>query len=209
MSLSQPSASAVGFLSLPVEVRNEVYKYVLTVPDTIYLFQDPGGPVQSFEPQKPYRWLALLYINRQIYDEAKVVLYGTNHFTLQEVETMQSEGGLLKSFLNCIGPTKRVEGQSGEVRLREDSLQSFQLLQKEFTHLKTLETIAYSRNSRSLLQGNLDDTKPAQEVFLEIDAQLKGIVSLKKFTIRVYSGSPDTWAREFLQKLGWVVLINR
>lgn len=50
--------------------------------------------------------------------------------------------------------------------------------------------------------------KSAQEVFLQIDAQLKGIVSLNKFIIRACSGSPDPWARELLQQLGWVVLIG-
>jgi hypothetical protein len=62
-----------------------------------------------------------------------------HYFTLEEVETTQYKGNSLKSFINCIGPvnagflchlritfpaTEKIEGQSGEIRIREDSLQS-------------------------------------------------------------------------------------
>lgn len=221
---SQPIGSAiVSFFSLPIEARNNIYKRVLALPHPLYLFQDPGCPVETFAPEKPFQWLALLYTNRQISDEARAVLYGMNHFTLQEVETTQRQSSLLKSFLSCIGPvnagllshlcinfpaTERIEGQSGEIRLKADSLQRLQLLQEECTKLKTLETLMYGKNSSGLIKEDQNNAKFIQEVLLEINAQFKGIASLEKIIVRVYSGSPAPSVKEFLQGLGWVVLIG-
>lgn len=71
MSGSGESAPKLtGFFSLPIETRSDIYKRVLALPQSLYLFQDPGCPIETFAPGKPYRWLALLYVNRQISAEA-------------------------------------------------------------------------------------------------------------------------------------------
>lgn len=75
-----------NFLSLPIEIRNNIYQKVLALPQPLHLFQDPGYPVESFIPGKPYLWLALLYTNRQISEKARAVLYRFNSFTFQKVE---------------------------------------------------------------------------------------------------------------------------
>jgi hypothetical protein len=187
---------------VPIEIRDNIYEGVLAVPHSLHLFQDPGYPVESFIPEKPYAWLALLYTNRQISEDAKAVLYGSNRFTLQEVETAQLRGSLLESFINRIGPfnagslshlcinfpaTEMIQGQSGGIRLREDSLRSLQLLQKQCAKLTTLETLIYSKNSKGLIQ---EDQKFVREVLLEINSQFRGISCLKKIVVRVQSGSP-------------------
>ncbi|KAJ4191845.1 hypothetical protein NW767_010752 [Fusarium falciforme] len=77
---SKPTGSTVGFSDLPGTVRQDIYKRVLAVAHPIYLFRDFGPRVESFAPDKPKRWIALLYVNRQISGEAKVVLYGDNNF---------------------------------------------------------------------------------------------------------------------------------
>lgn len=216
-----PGSRSVSFLSLPIETRNNVYKRVLAMPHPLYLFQDVGGPVETFAPDKPYRWSALLYTNQQISNEAKAFLYGTNNFVLQEVETIQQQGTLLKSFLNCIGPvnagllshlcinfpaTEKVEGQSGEIRIREDGLQGLQLLQNECTNLKTLEILIYERHANDLIKEDQNNTNFAREVLSEIQAHLRTITPLNKIIVRVCSGNPAPSVREFLQELGWVVL---
>ncbi|KAF7591583.1 hypothetical protein BBP40_001331 [Aspergillus hancockii] len=219
---SQPAALAsVGFFRLPIEIRKNIYQRVLIVPHPLYLFQDPGCQVETFAPEKPYRWLALLYTNRQISDEARAVLYGMNHFALQEAT--QRQGSLLKSFLTCIGPvnagllshlcidfpaTERIDGQSGDLKLRDDSLQSLELLQRECTNLKTLETLIYGQNSGGLMKEDQISFTFLREIFLKIDAQFKEIASLEKIIVRIYSGTPTASVREFLQGLGWVVLLG-
>lgn len=218
----------VGFFTLPIEIRNDIYKDVLTVPHPLYLFQDSGGPVETFAPGKPYRWLALLYTNQQIRHEASAVLYGNNHFTLQEVETTRRRTSLLDSFFNCIGPAnagrlsrlcidfpsaEKVEGcQSGEIRLREGSLQDLRLLQNQCTKLRTLETLLYGENTRVLIGEYQKNTRFVREVLLEINAQLRGIVSLNKVIVRIDSIENESLIpslRELLQELGWVVFVGR
>jgi hypothetical protein len=151
--------------------------------------------------------------------EARAVLYGLNHFTL--VETTQHQGGLLQSFLNCIGAVnagllshlsinfpvaESVEGQPGEVMLRKDDLHSLKLLQEKCTNLTTLETLIHSRNSRDLINPSQDDSQFNREVLSQIDAQLKGISSLKKIIVRSYNGTPTPSVMELMHGFGWVIL---
>lgn len=220
-----PSSTAVGLFTLPIEIRHDIFKRVLAVPDPLYLFQDPGGPVKSFMPNtyKPPAWLALLYTSRQVSYEARAVLYGVNRFTLEEVELASYRGKLLKSFITCIGSvnagflshlritfpaTERIDGQSGEIRLIEDSLQDLRLLQNECTKLNTLEALVYSKSSSYLITDDQDNSKFARDVLLKINAEFRCIPSLSRIIIRVYSGSPASSMRVFLESLGWVVLIG-
>lgn len=219
--LSQRTSSVtIGLLSLSVGIRNKIYRSVLVVPHPLYLFQDTGSQVvETFAPDRPSRWLALLYTNRQIHDEARAVLYGSNHFTF--MDTTQHQGGLLQSFFNCVGSVnagllshlsinfpvaENVDGQPGQVMLRKDDLHSLKLLQENCAKLTTLETLLYSRNSERLIDPNHDDSQFIREALSQIDAQLKTITSLKKIIVRFYGGTPTPAAMELMQSLGWVIL---
>ncbi|OOF96681.1 hypothetical protein ASPCADRAFT_206865 [Aspergillus carbonarius ITEM 5010] len=217
------ASSLVGFLSLSIEIRHSIYERVLTVPHFLSVFQDTGGPVEVFTPAKPNAWLALIYVNRQVSAEARAILYGANQFIFQEIETLQRPASVLEAFLKCIGPenagflshicidfpaTEKIDDCSGEIRLRDNSLQRLRLLQKLCAGLKTFETLVYGRNSSSLLSEDQIKTKLVKEVLLDIDAQLRGIVTLNNIIVRVYSGSIAPPIQEFLQGLGWTVLIG-
>ncbi|PYI07523.1 hypothetical protein BO78DRAFT_90593 [Aspergillus sclerotiicarbonarius CBS 121057] len=213
----------VSFLSLPIEIHNNIYERVLAIPHPLHVFQDPGCPVEVFAPAKPYAWLALIYINRQISAEARAILYGANQFTFQEIETVQRPVSLLESFLDCIGPvnagflshlsinfpaTERIDACPGEIRLRDDSLRRLRRLQKSCTGLKTLEALVYGRTSSSLVKEDQIENKFVREVLFNINAHLRGIVALNNMIVRVYSGSVAPPVREFLQGLGWAVVIG-
>lgn len=221
---SRPSVSAaVGILTLPVEIRYDIFKRLLAVPEALYLFQDPGSLMEAFMPNKPHAWLALLHTSRQISYEARVVLYGSNRFTLEEVEVASYRSNILKSFINSIGSvnasflsqlrisfpaTERVDGQSGEIRLREDTLQRLQLLQNECTGLKTLEALIYGKSSSYLITEDQDNIKLVRDVLVEIDTEFRRIASLNTIIVRFCSGSPAAWVKDFLEGLGWIVLIG-
>jgi hypothetical protein len=66
-----------------MKTKNAIIK---PVPEPLYLFQDPGSPLEIFMPNKPRAWLALLYTSRRVSYEARSVLYGANRFSLEEVE---------------------------------------------------------------------------------------------------------------------------
>jgi hypothetical protein len=208
---------------LPGDIRNDIYKRVLVVAHPLFLFQDTGSQVvETFAPERPVRWLALLYTNRQVHDETSAVLYGLNHFTF--MDTTQHQGGLLQSFLNCIGSVnagllshlcinfpvaESVEGQPGKVTLREDDLYSLKLLQEKCTNLTTLETLVHSRNSGRLINASHDDSQFIQEALSQINALLRAISSLKKIIVRSYDGTPTPLVMESMQGLGWVILPGR
>jgi hypothetical protein len=223
MAFSQRTSSlAISFFTLPREIRNDIYRRVLVVAHPLFLFQDTGSRVETFAPDRPFRWPALLYTNRQVHDEASAVLYGLNHFTF-EVE-MQHQFGPLQSFLNCIGPVnagllshlsinfpvaESVEGQPGKVTLREDDLRSLKLLQEKCTHLTTLETLVYSQNSRRLINASHDDSQFIREALSQINAQLKAISTLREIIVKFNDGHPTPSVMELMQDLGWVVLPAR
>ncbi|KAL6827247.1 hypothetical protein J3E69DRAFT_333421 [Trichoderma sp. SZMC 28015] len=161
----------MGFSDLPERVRYDIYKRVLVMGHPIYLFQDNGSRVETFAPDIPIRWLALLHSNGQVYREACTVLYGMNRFTL--VDTKQQQVGLLQSFLDRIGPkntnllshlcinfpvVEKRKGRSCEVELREDSRQSLRLLQERCANLTTLETFIHGNNS-SFLTDPCEDNR--------------------------------------------------
>jgi WD40 repeat protein len=112
-----------------------------------------------------------------------------NHFKLVDITKAQTD--VLRSFLDCIGivnaaslshlcinfPTVvSIDEEAGKVRLREDSLQSFNLLQEKCTKLSTIETVVHFKNSEILTKTD----QFLQEAFAQIDTQLKVIHSLQR-----------------------------
>ncbi len=67
----EPISSHVSFLSLPPELRNEVYRYLLTSAVNIGLAPGSARPELHF---------SIIYTNRQIAQEATAILYGENNF---------------------------------------------------------------------------------------------------------------------------------
>jgi hypothetical protein len=212
------------FFSLPQQVRNDIYRRVLVVAHPLYLFQDTGSQeAELFAPDRPFRWLALLYTNRQVHIEASAVLYGLNHFTF--MNTIRSQANLVQSFLNRIRSVnaghlshmsinfpvaENVRGQAGKVILTEDDSRVLKLLQEKCINLTTLETLVYSQNSMDLTKAsqNSDDSQFIQEALSLIDGQLKAITSLSKIIVRFYNGPPTPEVMELMQHLGWVICLG-
>ena len=70
--LSHSKTPSLSFLSLPPEIRLQIYNYLLRLPDYPYPKYKPSSTV----PLHP----SLLQTNRQIYDEALPLLYSLNTF---------------------------------------------------------------------------------------------------------------------------------
>lgn len=221
MAGNQAPPASTGFLSLPRNARDRIYEKSLIVPPPIVLFEGPPSQgVESFAPQKPAQWPALLLVNRQLHDEARSVLYGHNHFNL--VDTSQGEIAVIQSFLARIGPSSAgslthlsisfpaVEYTSsqepGSSAVKEEGFESLKILQEKCTNIQTLELYVYGENSRTLDQARDDSSPSAQEIVSEVDRHLKAISSLKKVIVRFYDGEPPRRVRDMMQELGWAVL---
>ena len=213
-----PARVAATFLSLPDKARNRVYADLLVIPHPLYIFQDPGTPVQTFAPDKPTQWPALLYVNRQTNEEASKILYSMNKFYL--VDTTPTQFSLLEAFLSCIGPSHAgqlshlcinfpiLEGHTGNSGLGEDSLRSFKLLRETCITLSTLELHIHHMNSRGLTDVDRNDSQHTREALLQLETQLKTVASLEKIIIRLYDGRPAPLVMESMQDLGWIVLLG-
>ncbi|OOQ91418.1 hypothetical protein PEBR_00585 [Penicillium brasilianum] len=216
-------SATVDILALPLEVRYDIFERVLAVPEPLHIFQDPGCPLEVFIPNKPYVWLALLRTSRQISYEARAVLYGANRFTIEEVELASYRSNILKSFIKSIGSVnagllnhlritfpaaERIDGLSGKIRLREDTLQNLQLLRNECTGLKALETLVYGKSSRYLTEDDSNNTQFARDILGRIDAELRSIIALNTIIVRFCSGPPASSVRNIFEGLGWTVLIG-
>ncbi|KAF1845094.1 uncharacterized protein K460DRAFT_365986 [Cucurbitaria berberidis CBS 394.84] len=216
-SLQSERSAKANFLSLPKGIRNSIYNEVLTLPCPLYLFQEPGSQVETFAPDRPSGWPAMLYINRQIHSEASAVLYRTNQFHL--VDITQEQLNLLQSFLDGIGPVNAASlshlclnfpvvesknGHLGKLKLRDDGLQSLKLLQDKCTNLSTLETLVHNKNAA--IFRKTDDS--LREALSLVDAQVKAIPSLKRVIVRfvVHDGVPTTSAKALMEGRGWVVI---
>jgi hypothetical protein len=89
------------FLDLSPEIRNLIYKEVLVIPDGILLYHNRNSNVLALLSAHAPRWVALLRANRQIYREARPILYRYNTFALKQ---RAHQYGVLSCFLDCIGP---------------------------------------------------------------------------------------------------------
>lgn len=222
------------FLALPLEIRNKIYKHLLGVSLPIYIFRDSPDTddIESFThdiPRRRRHWTALLYVNRQIYIEARAILYGGNQFELMEIDAKQPEvrfPSLLSSFLERIGPVnagslsslcmtfpaieEQIEyGMGGgqpkkRIKIREDGLQKLQLLRKECTGLRVIDMIY--KGSGVIGTG----AEATQEVLQEINTYLRAIPSLSRIVITVLDRTlrPPATVKDIMQQLGWIVLLD-
>ncbi|KAL2825259.1 hypothetical protein BJY01DRAFT_256290 [Aspergillus pseudoustus] len=195
--------SDTDFLRLPREIRNNIYRRILAVPHPIYLSQDPD--VQS--------------------REASAVPYAANRFTLEEVVVVVQPRrqlyyyhGLLESFLDCIGRANAaslshlsitfpaIDRLDVGICLTEDGSRILDRLRQECTGLMTIETLVNGQESSCEVFGEeMEGDDSVRNMFLEMDAKLKGIESLRTITVKVSSSAVSTSVRESLQELGWVV----
>lgn len=212
-------APPVGtFLNLPRAARNDIYRRVLVVAHPVYLFQDPGSPkMKCFAPDTLRQWLALLYTNRQVYDEARVILYRWNCFAF--VDTSQQQSVLLETFFSSIGslnasyishisinfPVAEIEaGQMGKT-LREDDIRSLRLLREKCASLETLETLVYGQSCTGP-KWNSDEIRLDREALSHINTRFKELPTLSRILVRFYNGGPVSEVAEWVQRLGWTIL---
>ncbi|KAH8805828.1 hypothetical protein F5884DRAFT_460682 [Xylogone sp. PMI_703] len=88
-------ASRIGFLDLPLEIRDQIYRLLFLKDEPIYPSLTRSGISES---------TALLRTNRQIYAEAVAVLYGQNAFLIRSAPAWKAP-----EFLNLLIAQRRDE----------------------------------------------------------------------------------------------------
>jgi hypothetical protein len=192
-----------GFLSIPGELRNIIYKQLLVL-------EYPIDPL--FGSTKLLSHTELLYTNKQIYHESVSVLYGQNSFDLAGYDFE-----LLARFLNQIGRNNayyiqciwinfpRIRDIEDEVTLEDDSSQILTKIQSDCTALKTLKFTPFTTNAMELELDVIESPKIVTSALSMINARFMGIASLKEVTLEVYEDAPSLDTRERMESLGWTL----
>ncbi|KAK3178198.1 hypothetical protein OEA41_000331 [Lepraria neglecta] len=113
-----------GFLDLPIEIRNEIYRELLISPCVSRRVSNPAyyssaiesEPIGSPPPEDAeVGTLSILSVNRRIYQEASKVMGTENHWIIIQVnkagfgKDMKDHGfGVIYSKLDCIAPALTV-----------------------------------------------------------------------------------------------------
>lgn len=205
-----------NIFALPREIRNDIYRRVLCVAHPLYLFQDNISQVETFVPERPNQWLALLHVNRQIHIEAAETLYSTHTFAL--LDERRPQDCLLRAFLTRIGPANSaslshlsidfpgLEGAAEEAKLKDDSLRKLNLLQTCCTNLATLETSFSVKHVKNLERVTGENQQLTNEALSQINLRLRSIASLNTIIVRITGPSPAQPTREYMETLGWTIL---
>lgn len=203
-----------GLFRLPPEIRVEIYKLALAVPQTLLLFQSKGSRVEAFAPGQ-LRCLELLYVSRRMHHEVRAVLYGSCRFNL--VNTTRHQSNILGSFLGSIGPANAsalsslcisfpciqfVEGGPG-ILVKTDDAHCIRILRAQCTNLTRLEAFVYHHNSTFLATCGAERARRALQ---KVQAHMRSIPSLHSIIVRNFTGNLSPEAIEVMHELGWVVL---
>jgi hypothetical protein len=187
-------------MSLPPELRNEIYKFLLVCEEPI----DPwvGG-----------YWLTpnLLATNTTILHEARSILYGHNHF-----ELIAWNPEFIPQFLDIIGFVNashvqcihvgfpRLRYLEDDVSLEDDSLHILENIKSHCTNLKTLIISSQSMNIIERQLDLVDSPTICAKAFALVDARFKAISSLQEIIVEVHSEGPSSDIRNKMKSHGWI-----
>lgn len=72
------------FMALPLELRENIYKYCLVVPGNIVHYPDyySYDKILGYKDAKLTDFLSLLFLSKQIHEEAAAIFYAKNSFRI-------------------------------------------------------------------------------------------------------------------------------
>lgn len=198
-----------NFLSLPSELRNNIYEQLLvleepvTLPTKLWLTQ---SQIQELTP-------GLLRANKTVHLEASSILYGQNCF---DFTICTSED--VASFLEQIGHNNasyiqyiRVEFPEfhyldlHDITFEDDSVRILAKIQSNCTNLVKLTTSLHSTNAMEVRLEALDYPKIVAEGLALVDARFRAISSLQEIIVEVYEDGPSDYIRREMKNHGWTI----
>lgn len=209
-ALQSYSGAARGplLLSLPFEIRRCIFQQVLDVCQYVCVFRDPGGRVESFSPGKPKGWLSLLYVNRQVSVEARVVLYGNNDFLMASCGQEQ----VAESFFKLIGMENASLIRSACIHFAEVDtiIRQLDILTEYCVGLTTLEALQYgswlSSSSRVAETVERGEAAGAVQLVDDMDCRMRNIGKVNKVIVRVYGSSSSGAVLQHMRQRGWTIV---
>ena len=201
-----------NFLSLPSELRNEIYEQLLVLQEPI------PCPTHPWYGQFPLRALTpeLLLANKTVHREASSLLYAQNRFNFTMCTSEH-----VASFLDQIGrnnanyirhiyinfPGIRDLGRH-DVTLEDDSVRILAKVQSDCTNLSTLTTSLDSTNAMALRLDALDSPQIVVEALALVDARFRAISPLREVIVEVYEDGPSADIRRKMESHGWTINVT-
>lgn len=187
-----------SFLSLPAELRNEIYRYLLVSGDPIIPWSKRHELASN-----------LLSTNTMILHEASSLLYGNNCFDLSSsspiliCDFLATIGLVNASHLNGIRisfPEFHDVGE--EVSLEEESLRALTKIQKYCTDLKSITATAPSTYWMGI-QLSVDSPSICDRALDLVDAHFRAITSLQEIVVEVYDDGLESSLIGKMKSYGW------
>lgn len=195
-----------GFLSLPSELRNEIYELIL-------LCQEPIDPSDKYNRRQQQLTPGLFRANKAVHGEASSLFYSRNRFdftnaTPKEVSLFieqigSSSSGCIRHIL--IDFPQFLNLGSDDVTLVEDSVSILAIIQSGCANLSTLTTSIDSTDAMESRLDDLDNHKVATEVLSLVDSRFKAISSLQQIILEVYEDGPSDHIRRIIESYGWTM----
>lgn len=206
-----------GFLRLPGEIRNEIYKYLVVQEDPIVFGSSAtsariGWKVEFPDLQKLDA--NILYVNKTIHYEVSSLLYSLNCFNfISYGQSGRGYEGLFQiigyknaSYIQHLGVVFPCidDSKDGGI-IRQGFIPMLELIKKICTNLHTIELEI--DDPSEYLPGHFPDCpRYLAEGYVLIDTRLRKIQSLRK--ILVVTNHPHLMASSIkteMNSLGWVV----
>lgn len=153
------STSSLSFLDIPPELRNRIYDYVLTdASENVTISLMAGTDARWYEQRRKYRWrrtgmetlptpLALIVTCKQVYNEARLMLYHKLPFFIGEIPIIPREPGVEDNKVAANMKYRQAvfkELTDGKIAIGLRTMQQIQHLEfaiaKEFFSLLTFKT---------------------------------------------------------------------
>lgn len=189
-----------SFLDLPGEIRNMIYKQLLTLEDPINFLQESRLET------------AILYTNRTIHRESSSLLYAQNCF-----DFVCMTYKLVSQFLGQIGPGNAgyihhirihlpvLRNFESTLALDDDSVCMLAKLQSDCINLRTI-TMGPA-NWYDLMLKWISYTSPeiVTRTLLVTITRLREFTNVERIIGEVYDYGPSSFIRDEMISLGWVV----
>ncbi|KAF7870361.1 hypothetical protein EAF04_004107 [Stromatinia cepivora] len=193
---------STSFLSLPSELRNNIYEQLLVV-EKIF----PYGP---FRPKGLTP--GLLLTRKTIHDEASSVLYAQNVFVLSwNTEPFLNQIGRrnASSILHIYIPFPYFDYlELHNITLKNESSRMLAKIQDYCTGLTTLETGVGTTDAMEFRLDRLENFNIVAEALALVDARFRAIPAIRNIIVNVYEEGPF-YIREEMKNHGWEINTNK
>ncbi|KAF4633894.1 hypothetical protein G7Y89_g4221 [Cudoniella acicularis] len=200
---------SANFLSLPSELRNNIYEQLLVLQEPV------ACPTHPWFGQSQLRALTpgLLRANKTVHLEASSILYAQNRFdftmcTSEDVTSFLDQIGRNNAsyiLYTCVDFPKFHYLDLHDVTLEDDSVRILAKIQSDCTRLGTLTTSLHSTNAMEVKLDALDYPKVVGEALALVDARFRAISSLQEIIVEVYEDGPSDHIRREMKNRGWTI----